>query len=148
MGIPFAIAGAWVYDWGKDRQRITGRYVDIRGEWELSVSRAGDEIATAYNERFLVKWQRDENFRGKIISPTGPEGAQIELRVTGKFVDTYHAVFQYDNVSRDISDAGVGIMKFRQDHKTGEGRSVNFGVSSNEQIDVLLFKIMRGSARG
>lgn len=144
-GIPFAVAGAYIYDNFSNRERVSSQNIDIRGEWQLTVRKNVEGATNGYIEKFVISWQRDNKFRGRIISPTGLNGAEITLEVDGRFVDTYHALFQYHNHSKDVSDSGAGLIKFKQDHNNGEGWSVNFGVSSNENIDVLGFHIVRKS---
>lgn len=146
--IVVGIISSAIWEWVRDSCSITcasAKYINFRGEWSVSSSyELENGMVHDYKEKLEITQQFGRRFRGKIFSPhpTNPQST-IELDVRGVFKDKFHVVFSYEHRTLNLTDVGAGTIQINADHTTGEGASVNFGVSSPRKPAIIRFNMIK-----
>lgn len=135
-----------LWEWLRDSISIrSSEYIDIRGTWKVTCSYEHvDGRVQEYEEKFILKQQFGQRFRGTLFSPHPSNPAEIiELHLRGQFKDKFHAVFWYEHRSSKLTDVGAGTLQINADHMSAEGASANFGVSSPTKPAIVKFHMSK-----
>lgn len=146
--ILLGVASSAIWEWARDAVSITStKYIDIRGNWEVCSSYKCDGAPECnLNEKLIIKQQFGRRFRGIILSPHPTIQSEIiELQLRGEFKDKFHAVYSYEHRLQKLTDYGAGVLLINTDHISGEGSSVNLGISSPSKPAIVQYKIRRES---
>ncbi len=122
---------SWIYDQWRDSRSKIGKFPDMRGTWCITVY-SGD--APAYMEQLSVNHQRNDVFRGDLVSPTGnPRNPRVVQVVHGKFHQTDTASFTSQIEQDEQLEVTVGLVLLGKDRTHGEGQSIYYGVTTDSK---------------
>ncbi|MBI3898920.1 MAG: helix-turn-helix transcriptional regulator [Gammaproteobacteria bacterium] len=116
----------------------TGKYPDLRGEWELDVQ----YNSRIYTETLQIARQTIDEHGNCVIHgvlytphPTDPHQL-IEQSLSGTFEDKFHVLYQFR--CWEYTECGSGVLEIKTDHQAMRGMSVVYGFTSKNATELTI----------